>query len=690
LLKTTRILPAVLCILLLSSSAGVLAAGFWDTDGHWANRYIQVMDLKGVITGFPDESFRPDDHVTREQAIVMIVRALGYKDDEVRGKPIPSSLVDAELIPGWAAGHVAVAVEQGILSESDLVNFRGMAEAWRLDIAQWVVRAMGLEDEAETRWGEALAFTDTWSIPLKARGYVAVIDEKGIMTGFPDGSFRPFGAVTRAQMATLLARMDKQQQNSLDEAEIRGTLSVLKVLAPASIILRTGSSTRELPVPSYASIYRGDTTIRLGELVIGEELMVLTDEEGRAVYIEVISNGASTEPKDELPDDGSADGGSQTVTLHSGVVLYVEKDHTPVLVLLREDGTVERLGVDSSDTVEDVLMGQSVTAQVSGDQVVTVSINDRPGFIRGRLTGVLDGLVLSMISVKSDAGDKNYNVAPDCKVYRDGEAVDLKGLEVGDRVAIRLVDGEVKEIYAESRVKHVSGTVSALEFGEEITITVDVEDGQDILVLGPEVKVTKNGKPAGLTSIRETDEVLITLVDGVVTEVEATSVKHVVEGTITAITIAELPTITIDFGQGNLETYPVGEDVVVRINGEGAAFRELNYGYAVTMTIEYDMVTAIDAEVQETSAEVRGQVRYIDTKAKVLLVAVLAGTLGANDVLMEVEVTDETLIVKGGETVPFSALAHGDTIAAFGEKRANMFSADTIVIIASGSVGIGR
>ncbi len=689
-LKTTRILPAVLCILLLSSSAGVLAAGFWDTDGHWANRYIQVMDLKGVITGFPDESFRPDDHVTREQAIVMIVRALGYKDDEVRGKPIPSSLVDAELIPGWAAGHVAVAVEQGILSESDLVNFRGMAEAWRLDIAQWVVRAMGLEDEAETRWGEALAFTDTWSIPLKARGYVAVIDEKGIMTGFPDGSFRPFGAVTRAQMATLLARMDKQQQNSLDEAEIRGTLSVLKVLAPASIILRTGSSTRELPVPSYASIYRGDTTIRLGELVIGEELMVLTDEEGRAVYIEVISNGASTEPKDELPDDGSADGGSQTVTLHSGVVLYVEKDHTPVLVLLREDGTVERLGVDSSDTVEDVLMGQSVTAQVSGDQVVTVSINDRPGFIRGRLTGVLDGLVLSMISVKSDAGDKNYNVAPDCKVYRDGEAVDLKGLEVGDRVAIRLVDGEVKEIYAESRVKHVSGTVSALEFGEEITITVDVEDGQDILVLGPEVKVTKNGKPAGLTSIRETDEVLITLVDGVVTEVEATSVKHVVEGTITAITIAELPTITIDFGQGNLETYPVGEDVVVRINGEGAAFRELNYGYAVTMTIEYDMVTAIDAEVQETSAEVRGQVRYIDTKAKVLLVAVLAGTLGANDVLMEVEVTDETLIVKGGETVPFSALAHGDTIAAFGEKRANMFSADTIVIIASGSVGIGR
>ena len=50
----------------------------------------------------------------------------------------------------------------------------------------------------------ALKFTDKASIQPWAAEYVSMLSEMGIITGFSDGSFRPNGAMTRAQVATVL------------------------------------------------------------------------------------------------------------------------------------------------------------------------------------------------------------------------------------------------------------------------------------------------------------------------------------------------------------------------------------------------------------------------------------------------------------------------------------------------------
>lgn len=54
---------------------------FTDTNGHWANGYINTAHNVGIINGFEDNSFRPDDNVTIAQAIKMLICALGYEEN---------------------------------------------------------------------------------------------------------------------------------------------------------------------------------------------------------------------------------------------------------------------------------------------------------------------------------------------------------------------------------------------------------------------------------------------------------------------------------------------------------------------------------------------------------------------------------------------------------------------------------
>ncbi len=46
---------------------------------HWASGYINLAAGQGIINGYPDGNFGPNDNVTYEQAIKMLVVALGYE-----------------------------------------------------------------------------------------------------------------------------------------------------------------------------------------------------------------------------------------------------------------------------------------------------------------------------------------------------------------------------------------------------------------------------------------------------------------------------------------------------------------------------------------------------------------------------------------------------------------------------------
>lgn len=146
--------------------------------------YDDVMKLHtiGVIGGFPDGTFRPNDKVTTGQALKMILLAAGH--------PEPVSAASH-----WARGYLDYAIERNFL-----VRFKDISD---LDIpmsraltAKLAANALGI-----SRTDKSKKFTDTDD------DYVCALSEIGIIGGYPDGSFKPKNSLTRAELSAICSRI---------------------------------------------------------------------------------------------------------------------------------------------------------------------------------------------------------------------------------------------------------------------------------------------------------------------------------------------------------------------------------------------------------------------------------------------------------------------------------------------------
>jgi len=57
------------------------ASNFSDVGpDHWASGFINVAELLGIVNGYPDGTFKPDNHITYTEAFKMVLCAMGYKE----------------------------------------------------------------------------------------------------------------------------------------------------------------------------------------------------------------------------------------------------------------------------------------------------------------------------------------------------------------------------------------------------------------------------------------------------------------------------------------------------------------------------------------------------------------------------------------------------------------------------------
>lgn len=180
-------------------------------EAQWALEYIGKMKAKNVIAGYPDGTFQPNKPVKRVEAIVMAVRLMGLEEEAKAKSPeIQLHFKDAKQINNqyaWAKGYIAVALENGLFDASE-DKIQPDKPASRIWVSSLLVRALGLQQEALEQMTEVPDFKDAHEIPAGAIGYVNVAVEQGIVSGYPDETFKPNKSVTRAEMAALLDRTD--------------------------------------------------------------------------------------------------------------------------------------------------------------------------------------------------------------------------------------------------------------------------------------------------------------------------------------------------------------------------------------------------------------------------------------------------------------------------------------------------
>ncbi len=171
-----------------------------DYASHWAKDYICTLMDEGLLTGYPDGSFRPDATITRQEFAAILARAKGYK--VTTDRPPHFCDVGPEL---WSYDSIQALVEAGIFSRDDFGEaFNPSLPVTRAEIAMMLVRASELEKEVNKKASLA-SFVDP--IPAWASGYVTVALNHGLVTGYGDGTFRPAGRATRAEAGLMVLRM---------------------------------------------------------------------------------------------------------------------------------------------------------------------------------------------------------------------------------------------------------------------------------------------------------------------------------------------------------------------------------------------------------------------------------------------------------------------------------------------------
>lgn len=172
---------------------------------HWAGKAIEMMVSKGIISGF-DGYFRPEDSVSKAEFAKMLVKTLDL--DEI--KPSQASFWDVAK-NDWEYTYVETAKKYlTAYSSGDGYKFKPDEASVREDMAVAVIK--GLYDKGEVADPNTTDMTvldkykDENNISTNLRKYVAAAINEGIMVG-DDGEFNPMGNLTRAQAATLLARL---------------------------------------------------------------------------------------------------------------------------------------------------------------------------------------------------------------------------------------------------------------------------------------------------------------------------------------------------------------------------------------------------------------------------------------------------------------------------------------------------
>lgn len=171
---------------------------FSDTAGHWAEAHIREAVVKGMVRGYPDGTFRPDQPVTRAEFTVMLVGAL-----QLDGDADELTFTDHEKIGAWAKSSIALAAQAGIVTGYTDGSFRPDDSITRVEAAMMIAKAMQLPWEAD----EETHFADNDEIPQWAKGAAEAIRKLGIVNGRSENHFVPYGTTTRAEAVVMLLRV---------------------------------------------------------------------------------------------------------------------------------------------------------------------------------------------------------------------------------------------------------------------------------------------------------------------------------------------------------------------------------------------------------------------------------------------------------------------------------------------------
>jgi len=164
---------------------------------------------KSYINGYPDNSFKPDNHITRAEIATILANVMGLS--------VPDNIEETGFKDvdknHWAARYIKAVTDAGIFKGYEDSTFRPNETISRTELATVIFKCLDLDEKKAVK----SSFTDTkghW-----ASDFIEEVSRNKIIRGYEDGSFKPNGKVTRAEAVVMINNMLYRDPINVDSSK---------------------------------------------------------------------------------------------------------------------------------------------------------------------------------------------------------------------------------------------------------------------------------------------------------------------------------------------------------------------------------------------------------------------------------------------------------------------------------------
>lgn len=589
-MKKGRLLSVVLSASMLLSSIALpaFALTFNDVESDatvsWAKDSITKMTDAGYIKGYEDGTFRPYRAITKIESLILMSRMLGYENKQFSDVASSATTAYKSIASKYNttyANEISYLLYCGVLKESDLLDYASAANAntqlLRYQAAILMSKLMGADSEAKAYTVSTATYADDSAIPATAKSYVEYVTANNIMNGMDktsDGKsqFSPLTSLTRAQMATLLARM----MDKLDLKYVSGSVD-----STSSSSVTIGGT--KLGLTKDTKVYINGGTASTSDISEGADasavsimknaLAVQTEEVQKStiVYGVIARKTDNADGKKLTIADYEDENNSETYTL---------KDNCKITV----DG--------AKGTLADLSKKDFVKVTITGSKISEISTEDKSFNVKGVLVSTEyddDNHVYMNIGDNNGDNVQQYVVSSKgATVTRDGEETEFGSLSKGDKVTVKLNYGKVVSVTAKGDTVGFTGLLKEIIISSNPSLTITVDGEDKTYKLRSDAKITVSGSAATIYDLRPNITVTGTLDSSEIKTVSASTVAVNEKGEMTGTVTGKNTTykvITIKDDDGNTQSvYYNNNTKFLSSNGSNSTVKALENGSKITVT----------------------------------------------------------------------------------------------------------
>jgi len=452
-MKSKKLQKAAIAILASSMliPSAVSAKEFKDVtrtnNFSWAYNDIDVLSDRGIINGYPDGTFKPQDSVSFEEVMQLISQVINPSETEIKeARKKYDKVLEENGVNDWAKNSIAIGLARGYVTEPALrsaasqgfFKLSGKSYPIRSDIAIFYAKALNLSPNGDT---SLLKHKDIDKISSNAKGYLASLVKEDIFTATgSDGEFQGDRPIRRAEMAIITrASFNYVSKNPVETKKLKGKVLLASKLNNINLILIENNSKK------YTFDINDQTKFKLK----GKDAKFEDLKPNQEVEIEYTKSN-------ELEKEGIAKEVNITNSMEELIGYVNSKDSNKLTIRYRQNSDSINLRtinkISTSDTkafdlandvkikaygkdlkLSDINVDDLVEFKVNNDNKITeIKVFPKEANVKGKVV-YLDNLNKDKASIKLRLSDKN-----NYEFYITNDTKNIDDISLNDEVIIRV------------------------------------------------------------------------------------------------------------------------------------------------------------------------------------------------------------------------------------------------------------